>query len=215
LAEAREIPKRPGYRRRRAVVAGAGLLLGLVGAFLWWAGRPPVPRFVHQGTRLYHRHSDNSSVRVYSLTGEFRELAARARAELLTRGFREENRGDDRSCVFVRGDYASRVRTVVAVKNYAFESATADTITYRPRPGCISVEVQHTRRPLLEYLPVRWQYWYQRCFHPGKMIRLVEPVPPVRPGQPGRPRIIRVMPPGTPLPPSARRQPPVKDPNNR
>jgi hypothetical protein len=194
------------------MVVGAGLLLGLGGIFLWWMGRPPMPRFVHQGTQVYHRRSANSSVSVYSLTGKFQELAARARAELPARGFQEEHRGDDRSCVFVRGDYASRVRTIVAVKNYAFESATADSIAYRPRPGYLSVEVQHIRRPVLEYLPVRWQYWYQRCFHPGKMIRLVVPAPP---GQPGRSRIIRVIPPGTPLRPGGRRQPPIKDPNSR
>jgi hypothetical protein len=215
LTEARQIPQRPVHKRRGAVVAGAGLLLGLVGIFLWWLGQPPVPRFVHQGVRVYHRHGERNSVSVYSLTGEFQELVARARTELLGRGFQEENRGDDRSCVLVRGDYASRVRTIVAVKNYAFESATADSIAYRPRPGCISVEVQHIRRPLLEHLPVRWQYWYQRCFHPGKTIRLVERAPPGQPGQRGRPRIIRVIPPGTPLSPGGRRPPPIKDPNNR
>jgi hypothetical protein len=211
LAEMHDIPQRRVYKRRRAVLVGAGLLLGLVGIFLWWVGRPPALRFVHRGTRVCQRHSANSRVSVYSLAGEFQELAARARAELLARGFREEDRGDgDLNCVLVRGGYTSRVRTIVVVKDFAFAGATSDSILYRPQPGHISVEVQHIRRPVLEYLPVKWQYRYQRCVHPGKEIRLVEPA------QPGRPRTIRLIPPGQPsFPPGGRRQPASKDPNNR
>lgn len=158
---------------------------------------------------MYYRHSDNSSLSVYSLTGEFKELIARARAELLARGFREENHPDDRSWVFARGDSASRVQTIVAVKNYAFESATADSVTYRPRPGHLSVEVQHIRRPLLEYLPVRWQFWYQRHFHPARKIRLVER------DKSGQPYRTWELPPGTSSPPDSPKQSRVRSTGKR
>ncbi len=213
LTEASQIPNRPGHRRLRAVVVGVGLLLVSIGLFLQWAWRPPVVRLIEKETCVYHRHGGDSDVSIYTLAGEFQEHVNRARAELLARGFRENNRGDgDLTCEFARGDYSSRIRTIVVVRSFAFAGATSDSIIYRPRPGCISVEVQHIRRPVLEYLPVRWQHWYQLHFRPGKAIRLVEPV---QPGKLNRPRGIRVLPPGTPLPPGGRRQPIVKDPNNR
>jgi hypothetical protein len=108
--------------------------LGFVAIFLWWAERAPVLRLVHPGTHVYHRHNRNSRTSIYSLTGEFKELVARARAELLARGFRKEDHGEGgRTYVLARGDSATRMQTIVKVKNYAFESATADSVTYRPQ----------------------------------------------------------------------------------
>jgi hypothetical protein len=175
--------------RRLAVLGGAGILLACVGVLLWWTwwvGQPPALRFLDQRTLVYHRRRGNRATHVCCLAGDFDALAARARAELLARGFREEDNGNrDCDCTFAKGDYC---RTTVVIRDFAFESATRDSIVWVPRPGWVSVEVRVVRRPLWESLPLRWQFWYQRHVLKSKSIRWkpsLRPLPPKTPSQGG------------------------------
>ena len=146
------------HKRSAAIISIGGLLLAVIGVLLWSATGVPAFRFLGGCTPVYHRNARNHVTDVYSFESSFDEFCAKAVAELLSRGFREDGSSPEYNRIFVKGKY-QELR--VSLKNFAFEEATQDSISWTCRPGWVSVEVRRTRGRLWEYLPYKWQLWYQ------------------------------------------------------
>jgi len=160
------------------VLAAAGLVgLGVIVAAVvpWWAGHPATFRFLRQRTPVYHRQGADYTLDVYCFEGDFRDLCAQAAAELSTRGFGDDDTGigsPDHHRVFARGDYRDYRRVRVSILKFGVREAMPDGVVWAPKPGWVSVEVRRTRRPLWQYLPMRWQFWYQTSVLKSKSITI-------------------------------------------
>lgn len=141
-------------RMRRLLVAVVGLaggLLMLVGAFRWHSGRTPAFRFLGDQRPVYHTWSQDASMDIYAVPGEFESVCAEVSKRLLCAGFVDISFPDlgNRYREFT---LPGLDRIAVYVRRETFGKGTEYVSYYRDVPCLVSVEIAQSRQSLRRYL---------------------------------------------------------------